>query len=299
MQHALAAIYRFETSIAVVAHDAGAANVVISALLKTGRVDWRAHMQGPAEKLWKLAFPEIPLCGTQENAILGADLLITGTGWETDIEHNARKLAQSYRVKSITVIDHWVNYKERFVRDGELVLPDEFWVTDEYAMEIALFTFPGRPILQIPNYYMEKQLRDIAQVKGSNRSELLYVLEPLRTNWERGIPGEFQALDYFISCLPELHLPTDVVIRLRPHPSEPNGKYSYWINQNPHINIELDTSICIAESLGRAKWVAGCESFALVLALYAGRTVYCTLPPWAPICRLPHSGLIQLRELSK
>lgn len=284
---------------AVVCHDAGAANIVISALLKTGRYDWRAYMQGPAEKLWKEAFPEVPLCDKLDKAILGAELVITGTGWETDIEHNARKLAQFHQVKSITVIDHWVNYKERFVRDDEIFLPDEFWVTDEYAYEIVLSTFPGKQVLQIPNYYMEKQLRDIAQVKSPNRFELLYVLEPLRTDWERGVPGEFQALDYFMSCLPELNLPVDTVVRLRPHPSEPNGKYSHWINENPFVNIELDASICIADSLGRATWVAGCESFALVLALKAERTVYCTLPPWAPPCQLPHSGLIQLRELSK
>jgi hypothetical protein len=284
---------------AVVCHDAGAANIVISALLKTGRYDWRAYMYGPAAKLWKEAFPEDHLCETLDKAILGAGLVITGTGWETDIEHNARKLAQFHRVKSITVIDHWVNYKERFVRDGEVVLPDEFWVTDEYALEIVLSTFPGMSVLQIPNYYIEKQLRDIAQVKSPKRPELLYVLEPLRTDWERGVPGEFQALDYFISCLPELGLPVDAVVRLRPHPSEPNGKYCHWINKNSSVNIELDTSICIAESLGRATWVAGCQSFALVLALKAERTVYCTLPPWAPSCQLPHSGLIQLRELRK
>lgn len=284
---------------AVVCHDAGAANIVIATLLKTGRSDWRAYMQGPAEKIWKTVFPEVALYKTLEKTLKGAEILITGTGWQSDIEHNARKLAQSNKIKSVAVIDHWVNYIERFNRDGEVVLSDEIWVTDKYAMEIALDLFPKRTISEIPNYYVESQLYDIAQVQSCNNPELLYVLEPIRADWGRGIPGEFQALDYFRECLPKLDLPHDVLVRLRPHPSESLEKYNHWVDQNPLMNIELDDSVSIADSLGRATWVAGCESFALVLAIMAGRTTYCTLPPWAPLCQLPHSGLIELRHLSE
>jgi hypothetical protein len=85
---------------------------------------------------------------------------------------------------------------------------------------------------------------------------------------------------------------------LRPHPSDLDGKYNNWIKQYPNINFKLDDSVDIAESMGRAKWVVGCESFALILALMAGKTVFCSLPPWAPLCQLPHSGIIQLRELN-
>ena len=109
--------------------------------------------------------------------------------------------------------------------------------------------------------------------------------------------GEFQALEYFISKFPQLGVPKETVICLRPHPSDLEGKYHDWIKSHSDMNIKLDDSISITQSLGRAKWVAGCESFALVLALMAGRTVYCTLPPWAPACRLPHSAITSLRDL--
>lgn len=284
---------------AVVCHDAGAANVVIAALLETGRSDWRAYMQGPAKKIWESAFPEVALYDSIEQAIVGSELLITGTGWASEIEHEARRNAQTLGVKSIAVIDHWVNYAERFVRNGEQVLPDEIWVTDEYALEIALETFPEKSVLQVPNCYLEKQLREISLVDKASNPELLYILEPIRSNWGHDTLGEFQALDYFVSKLPELELPSKTLIHLRPHPSDLKGKYNDWINSHSDINIKLDDSISITESLGRATWVAGCESFGLVLALMAERVVYCTLPPWAPLCRLPHNGLIQLRELTK
>lgn len=290
---------KLPTRTAIICHDAGAANIVIAGLLETKRRDWRAYMQGPAKKIWESVFPEVALYDSIEEAIEGSELLISGTGWASDIEHEARRNAKKHFVKSIAIIDHWVNYSERFIRNGEQILPDEIWVTDNYALEIALNNFPGRSIFQIPNFYLEQKLRDIALLTKPSSPQLLYVLEPIRSNWGRDIPGEFQALEYFINKISQLEIPEETSICLRPHPSDIEGKYNDWIERHSNMNIKLDNSIAITESLGRATWVAGCESFALILALMAGKTVYCTLPPWAPLCQLPHSGLIQLRELNK
>jgi hypothetical protein len=279
---------------ATVCHDAGAGNIVIANLLETGRKDWHAYMQGPSEKLWKATFPEIALCDTLDSTLEGAELLITGTGWASDIEHEARKLARSRGIRSVAVIDHWANYAERFVRHDETVWPDEFWVTDDYAMDIAKETFPNENVFQIPNQYVEIQLRDIAKVEEMDTPELLYVLEPARSNWGGSNSGEFQALDYFVSHMSQLGLPPETRIRLRPHPSEEQEKYNDWITRHPSLNVQIDGSLNIAQSIGRSTWVVGCESFALVLALMSGRKVYCTLPPWAPACRLPHQGLIHI-----
>lgn len=281
-------------NMAIVCHDAGAANIIIAHLLNTARNDWRAFMRGPAEKLWQSAYPGVALCNTLDSVLEGVELLVTGTGWGSDIEHEARRMARARGIRSVAVIDHWVNYPERFVRHGETVWPDEFWVTDDYAMEIAKHAFPGQAVFQVPNRYVESQLRTIEQVRDECTPELLYVLEPIRSDWGRGMQGEFQALDYFVSNLARLGLPPDTVIRLRPHPSDTSGKYNDWIAGHPTLNMQLDDTISIAQSLGRASWVAGCESFALVLALMAGRKVFCTLPPWAPASRLPHRGLIHI-----
>ena len=289
----------YPQSTAVVCHDAGAGNIVIASLLETGRKDWRAYMRGPAEKLWKATFPEIALCDTLDSTLDGAGLLITGTGWASNIEHDARKLARSRGIRSVALIDHWVNYAERFVREGEIVWPDEFRVTDEYAMEIAKHTFPDQTVLQVPNYYVDAQLSAIASVDEAAVPELLYVLEPVRSNWGKSIPGEFQALDYFVSHLSQLGLPSETVIRLRPHPSETPEKYSDWVARHSALNIQMDDSLSLAQSIGQSSWVAGCGSFAMVLALMAGRKVYCTLPPGAPVCALPHSGLIHIANLDQ
>lgn len=282
---------------AVVCHDAGAANVVIAALLETGRKDWRAYMQGPAKKIWESAFPEVVLYDCIEQAIEGSELLISGTGWASDIEHESRCIAKSKTLKSIAVIDHWVNYAERFVRYGEQVLPDEIWVTDEYALEIASELFIGKTILQIPNYYLERQLKEIEFKGRIENPELLYILEPILYDWGMGKPGEFQALDYFVLMLPMLDLPANVLIRLRPHPSEQEGKYENWIKAHSELNVKIDDSINISHSISRAEWVVGCHSYALIIALMAGRKVFSSLPPWAPSSKLPHKGIMDLANL--
>ena len=53
----------------------------------------------------------------------------------------------------------------------------------------------------------------------------------------------------------------------------------------------------LSDALSRAKWVAGCQTYAMTLALKAGRIVFGTLPPWAPVCVLPHEGIIHLKDM--
>jgi hypothetical protein len=284
--------------LAIVCHDAGAANLVIAMILKGKLQNYKVFMAGPAARLCNAALPDVAICDSLQSALDGVELLISGTGWESGIEHQARKLASSQEIRSVAVIDHWVNYLERFIRQDEMILPDELWVTDEYAYKIALLEFPETTIQQIPNYYAQMQLDEINSIDNNkNNPELLYVLEPTRSDWGRCIAGEFQALDYFVSQLKNLNLPAETIIRIRPHPSDPAGKYSNWIRDNASLNFQLDETDEIAESIGRATWVAGCESFALTLALMSGRKTFCTLPPWAPPCRLPHPDLVHIGNM--
>lgn len=282
---------------AVVCHDAGAANIVVAGLRASGRVDWRAVMQGPAAAIWTRAFGEPAPFGDVREALAGAPMLISGTGWASMLEHDARACARASGVPSVAVIDHWVNYQARFERGGQTVLPDAFWVTDEYSQAEARRVFgPQARIECVRNDYIEAQLRAIGAVTPTSAPTLLYVLEPARADWGKGRPGEFQALDYFAGRFSDLNLPAGVRILLRPHPSDPPGKYDDWLAANAQLRAALDTEPDIGVSIGHARWLAGCESFALVLGLLAGRQVICTLPPWAPACRLPHKGLIHMKD---
>ncbi len=289
----------FDSPVALVAHDAGATNLILAWVGTQAETVYRPVMQGPAAKLWASLFAGSSTLASAEEAIRGATVLLSGTGWASDLEHDARRQARSSGIYNVAVLDHWVNYPERFVRHGETVWPDEFWVTDSYALTEAQRSFPGHKILVKPNLYLEQMLRKIGMPRApATVGEVLYVLEPIRAEWGmQKRAGEFQALDYFVANMHKLGMDNDAKIRLRPHPSDPTGKYVAWIQQNPHINASIDNADSLAAAIARADWVVGCESYAMAVAVAAERKVASTLPPWAPACRLPHREIVHLGAL--
>ncbi len=284
--------------VAVVCHDAGAANIILAEMQAAPQIKFLPAMQGPAAKLWIQHGFEASALLTLDNAFLSAGSLLSGTGWATDIEYEARKRSKNLGLTSVAVLDHWVNYAARFERQGVSVMPDELWVTDSYALDIATVCFKGQRIRQLPNRYLQSQVDQVAAMSLLTAGQLLYVLEPLRFSWPGcRLPAEFDALDFFISNLSKVANTERLQIRLRPHPSDSDGKYADWLRANAKHSISMDSSPTLSEAIGRAEWVAGCETAAMVVALAAGRRVLGTLPPGAPRCRLPHAGIVHLRDL--
>ena len=77
-------------------------------------------------------------------------------------------------VPSIAVIDHWVNYQARFIREGVTALPDQIWVADPYAATIARACFPAIDVLTYPNHYLARLAQEITPLSQAG-DDLLYV----------------------------------------------------------------------------------------------------------------------------
>ena len=161
--------------LAVVCHDAGGANLILAWLASEPRSDVRPVMAGPAERLWRARFGETPLWDL-ENALDGAAALLSGTGWQTDLEHRARAIAKNSGIRSAAALDHWVHYPERFLRGGETVWPDEIWVVDEDAFALASEQFPGVEIRLKANAYLDEQVARIRPLSDGAPERVLYVL---------------------------------------------------------------------------------------------------------------------------
>jgi len=283
------------------AHDAGATNLIIGWLRDRSDIELRTCLAGPAAELWTAAFGGVKIVPLTD-ALQGAGTLLSGTSYASSLEHQARFLAKERGIRSIGVIDHWVNYPDRFIREGTRVLPDEIWVADEDALAIAVACFPGIAVRQQPNLYLaglvaQVRAADIEPRHGKSR-RVLYALEPICHPWAQGgEAGEFQALDYFVQCGQHLGLDATAEIRLRPHPSDPQGKYDAWLARNAGWNLCLDPNPSLAKSIAWADTVVGCETYALVVGLAAGRRVVSALPPQAPRCRLPMKDIIHLRDI--
>ncbi|MEM9500355.1 MAG: hypothetical protein AAF941_00785 [Pseudomonadota bacterium] len=253
----------------------------------------RVIAAGPALAIWRARFGGDVAIEDDPEALEGIASVLSGTGWASDLEHRARISAASLSICSIAVIDHWVNYAMRFERDSIMQLPDVIWVGDADAAEIAEEEFPRTPIEQHPNLYCEEQARKAGPTPENG--DALFLLEPARGDWGEDMPGEFQTLDYFIAHRQRAGIPESTRMRIRPHPSDPSGKYDDWIAA--HNGAMLDTSPDIARALADARWVVGLHSTGLVVALAAGRTVISALPPHAPPCVLPQAAITRLCDI--
>lgn len=281
------------TDYAVAIHDAGAANMIAAWVAAANRPPKVVIAQGPARAIWEQRFGARSLVQSAVETIQSARCLISGTGWASDLEHKARIEAAKLGIPSISVIDHWVNYAMRFERAGRVHLPDTIWVGDADAERIAKDTFSHTAIEQHPNLYLIEQMRDAGPTPEDG--DILFLAEPARSDWGHGTHGEFQALDHFVRKRGAAGISSNTPMRLRPHPSDPLGKYDDWIARHP--GASLDRSSDMAAALRGARWVVGLNSAGLVIAMEAGRDVICALPAHAPPCVLPHRDIIMLADL--
>ena len=69
------------------------------------------------------------------------DVIVTGTSQFSNLENKIRNIAKKVKIFSITFLDHYVNYRKRFVFNNKLQLPNEIWSFDIHSYNIAKKTF--------------------------------------------------------------------------------------------------------------------------------------------------------------
>ena len=159
---------------AVAVHDAGAANIIAAWVAAARSPPHLVVAQGPAKAIWQQRFGEdAPLHDDPqvlEHAV-GLECLVSGTGWASELEHRARCIAARRGLRSIAVIDRWVNYAMRFERGGAVQWPSAIWVGDEDALRIAEGVFPRLPITHHDDLYLREQAAQAgaAPVAGPRR----------------------------------------------------------------------------------------------------------------------------------
>lgn len=289
--------------VCIVSHDAGGAENVAAYLAAHDDMEALFVLAGPAIKVFERRIGDIKIADLEE-AIADCDWCFCGTGWQSDLEWKAIASARKAGKRTVAFLDHWVNYRERFIRNSEEVLPDEIWVADEHAKRLAEQIFPELIIRQQPNRYLETLVAEVRSLELGKPKHtdkyVLYVLEPIRQSWGSGEKlGEFQALDYFMEHMGRLDLgdPLSISIHLRPHPSDSIGKYDEWIGFQMNNRITVDTTSSLAAMIAWSDVVVGCHTYAMVIALGVGKTVISSIPPWIPQCVLPQSEIIRLSNI--
>ena len=283
--------------LAVVCHDAGGANNVVT-WLKDYKSEVRACMEGPAKIIWERNFPGKKLLPL-DKVIDDANTLLSGTG-SGHIERSARIQAKKRNIKNIAVIDHWTNYEKRFISDEQELLPDLILVGDKYALDKVRKLFPSISVIQLPNSYLQLE----ANLSYSERirecqtpiENILIIGEPFKGQ----IPGEeFTAIEFLMSNLNKINLSKNLVnITIRLHPSEPVDKYKFLQNKYEDLVTEfkITRNIELYKDIAWADLVVGVNSFALMISLTAGVPTMSILPPEYKKPELRHEDLMYLKD---
>ena len=291
--------------ICICSHDAGGAEI-LSSYARQQDLDYVYSLGGPALKIFARKIEQlesIPL----EDAIQQSDWVLCGTSWQSDLEWQAIAIARTLGKRSVAFLDHWVNYRERFVREGETHLPDEIWVGDAQAETMARQIFPELSIRLIENPYFNDLRRELAQLTRPpeptpDNLRVLYVCEPLREHALREYGNERywgyteeDALRYFLSNLNALKKPVSRIV-IRPHPSETTEKYD-WAKREFNLPIVSGGTRNLFAEVAECDVVVGCESMAMVVGLLAERRVISCIPPGGKSCALPQPEIEHLQLL--
>lgn len=292
--------------VAIVAHDAGGAEILASYVAQNN-ISCKLVLDGPAVNVFKRWFESVEIC-TLEEALSACDWCLCGTGWQSDLEWRAIEQAHHAQKPVVAFLDHWVNYRQRFERNGVQHLPGELWVGDVDAERLAREHFPSIPVQLVANSYfieLKKKIAGLEMSKGSDHGEgkkVLFVSENISDHARLQYGDErywgyteFDAIEYFLANIQVLGDLVEKVV-IRPHPSDISGKYDWLLDKYADI-VQLSVGKPLIEEIVGADVVVGCESMALVIGLLAQKKVVSCIPPGGPVCRLPQVDILHFREL--
>lgn len=294
--------------VAIVAHDAGGAEILASYVAQNN-IRCKLVLDGPAVNVFKRRFGTVEIC-TLEDALSACDWCLCGTGWQSDLEWRAIEMSHNAQKRVVAFLDHWVNYRQRFERNGIQHLPDELWVGDGDAERLAWECFPGISVQLVANPYFIELKQQIAGLEMSQGSvsdvgkRVLLVCDNISDHARQRYGDErywgyteFDAIEYFLENINVLGDLVDRVV-IRPHPSDISGKYDRFLDKYAGI-VQLSDGKPLIEEIAGSDVVVGCESMALVIGLLAQKKVVSCIPPGGPVCRLPQTDILHLRELAK
>jgi hypothetical protein len=292
--------------VAIVAHDAGGAEILASYVAQNG-INCRLVLAGPAVNVFKRRLGEIEIFSL-EKAILDCDWYLCGTGWQSNLEWRAIEQARDAGKHVIAFLDHWVNYKERFIRKGIQNLPDEIWVGDEDAQKIASESFPEILIKLVPNPYLIDIKKQLGEIKLSNKKQnndiesILFVCENIsdharikygdERHWGY---TEFDAIRFFFENVKVISN-RQIMVVVRPHPSDVIGKYACIVEEFSEIAV-LSEGKSLIQEIAESDLVVGCQSMAMAIGLLAHKKVISCIPINGHSCQLPQKDIMHLRAM--
>lgn len=275
--------------IALISKDAGGAEF-ISRYVKNKKKKYCIAVSGPAIKVFKKNLKNFKNLSTQK-AILLSKWVLCSTGTSSDYEKKAMLLARKYNKKVITYLDHWVEYRKRFMIRNKIFRPDEIWVSDKYAFKIAKKN-NLKKIKIIGNPLFDDFIKYKNKFRTKPSENILFLSEPVSKHL-RSHYDELKCIKYFIKNIDNLNINYKKIL-IRPHPSETINKFNKIKKISSNIIISKKNNIFF--DIMNSKIIVGINSIALLLGLLSKKKVISCIPG-RKNCELPHKGIINFKNL--
>lgn len=247
----------------LVAHDAGGAEC-LSAYFEAfsdHQHQFDIYAEGPAIAVFQR---EGHTLLTAKPELQGASygFVLTGSSMGSALENQMLIAARIAQIKSATLLEHWLHFEERFHNCGQLVLPDEIWVTDAGAQAQAAAIFPQVPILIKENWYWKKLKR---LVRPGVDGQWLFALEN-RSHLGLSWLDSLNELWRWADCNRISHL------IIRPHPTMQDSETIYRISEylDKHRRGQLSNRELVAD-LSQVSGVLGFQTTVLALAVVCNK----------------------------
>ncbi len=282
--------------IGISSHDAGGAEL-LSEYVAKNKNQYVFFVSGPAIDIFKKKIKNFKISNFKDycNKL---KKVITSTGWATKNEIKIINICKNKKIKVCAYLDHWVNYKERFMLNKKLILPDEIWVSDSLAFNIAKKIFKDRiKLKKIRNFYFDnakKFFKENKKLKKNKAKNILYLCEPIDDHYKKKILyNETNCLELFLQKLNKFDKIN--LITFRPHPCEKNEKY-HWLLKKKNYRIKVTKKNTLFREILNNDIIVGCNTVALYVALLANKKVFTSIPK-GNVCDIPSKKIIYLHNL--
>jgi len=314
-------------TIFIVSFEAGAAQVA-SSFLKNRIINNKRHysdikycLKGPAKDIFKAKLGNIDNVTLKDINKLSpkTDIVFTGRSLMPDLERDAIRLAKLNKIRTVTFLDHWVNYEGGFLPVSKKTnyselefldyLPDEIVIGDAYADEIIQKTkIPYSQVRFAENEYFNDTKRFFKSKQTVSKKCILYLSEPIYDSLKK-IYGDgniwgFNEFDVVRDLIDSTSIFKEIgfdELTIRLHPKEKMGKFTDIVCEGNKDNIKINFSKTqkLEEDIANASMIVGMESMGLVIALLAGKKVVSYLPKGSiKKSSLPHKELSCINDFS-
>lgn len=250
----------------IVCHDTGGA-FHISALSEALCLNATATLSGPAKDIFNSFCPSIPVMDIDLNLIANKKFLL-GSGFYGGIESKILERGIFNANQKIVLLDHWVNYKERFSSIPQ-ELPDIFLVTNRQAETRARESFPQSLIQRIPDFLLAVQKTNYLSREAAPES-ILFLLEPDALMGEGLMYRIGDIQQYVPVILSYLRSNNISKVVIRRHPGQEYLLDFKLVDLPNDIQVSYSENESLVDDLLRSRAVFGFHSSALYASAMLG-----------------------------